>query len=91
VTFPDFGKIAAAFGIGYTSTTEHDDMARAIAETLAAPGAAICEIFIDKGQNFAPKVSSRRLEDGTMVTAPLEDLAPFLPRNELAEALKVPE
>jgi acetolactate synthase-1/2/3 large subunit len=91
VTFPDFGKIAAAFGLAYTSTTEHEDMERAISETLSAPGAAICEIFIDKAQNFAPKVSSRRLEDGTMVTAPLEDLAPFLPRDELAEALKVPE
>jgi acetolactate synthase-1/2/3 large subunit len=91
VTFPDFGKIAAAFGLGYTSTTEHDDMARAIADTLAAPGAAICEIFIDKAQNFAPKVSSRRLEDGSMVTAPMEDMAPFLPRDELAEALAVPE
>lgn len=91
VTFPDFGKVAQAFGFGYTRTSEHGDMSRAIAETLAAPGAAICEIFIDKGQNFAPKVSSRRLEDGSMVTAPLHDLAPFLPRDELAEAMRVPE
>lgn len=91
VTFPDFGKIAAAFGLAFTRVSEHDDMARAIEETLAAPGAAICEIMVDKSQNFAPKVSSRRLEDGTMVTAPMEDLAPFLPREELAEALAVPE
>lgn len=91
VTFPEFGKIAAAFGFAYTSTTEHADMARAVAETLAAPGAAICEIFIDKEQAFAPKVSSRRLEDGSMVTAPLHDLAPFLPRDELAEAMRVPQ
>ena len=66
-------------------------MARAIDETLSAPAAAICEIMVDKSQNFAPKVSSRRLEDGTMVTAPMEDLAPFLPRDELAEALALPE
>lgn len=91
VTFPDFGKVAQAFGFAYTRTSEHGDMARAIAETLAAPGAAICEVFIDKSQNFAPKVSSRRLEDGSMVTAPLHDLAPFLPRDELAEAMRVPE
>ena len=91
VTFPDFGKIAQAFGFAYTRTSEHDDMDRAIAETLSAPGAAICEVFIDKNQNFAPKVSSRRLEDGSMVTAALEDLAPFLPRDELAEAMRVPE
>ena len=66
-------------------------MARAIDATLSAPGAAMCEIMVDKSQNFAPKVSSRRLEDGSMVTASMDDLAPFLPREELAEALAVPE
>jgi acetolactate synthase-1/2/3 large subunit len=91
VTFPDFGKIAGAFGFHHVRVSDHADVDQAIAETLAAPGAAICEVFIDKRQNFAPKTSSRRLEDGTMVTAPLEDLAPFLPRDELAEALKVPQ
>lgn len=91
VTFPDFEKIATAFGLAYTRTSDHSDMARAIDATLSAPGAALCEIMVDKGQNFAPKVSSRRLEDGSMVTAPMEDLAPFLPRDELAEALAVPE
>lgn len=91
ITFPDFAKIAGAFGLSYTRVSEHDDMARAIEATLAASGPAICEIMVDKGQNFAPKVSSRRLEDGTMVTAPMEDLSPFLPRDELAEALAVPE
>ena len=91
ITFPDFEKIAAAFGLAYTRVSEHDDMARAIDATLKAPGAAMCEIMVDKAQNFAPKVSSRRLEDGSMVTAPMEDLAPFLPRDELAEALAVPE
>lgn len=91
ITFPDFGKIAGAFGFAYTRTSDHGDMARAITETLAAPGPAICEIMVDKEQNFAPKVSSRRLEDGTMVTAPMEDMAPFLPRDELERALAVPE
>lgn len=91
ITFPDFEKIAAAFGLSYTKVSEHDDMARAIDATLKAPGAALCEIMVDKAQNFAPKVSSRRLDDGTMVTVPMEDMAPFLPRDELAEALAVPE
>ncbi len=91
ITFPDFEKIAAAFGLSYTRVSEHDDMVRAIDATLSAPGAAMCEVMVDKSQNFAPKVSSRRLEDGTMVTAPMDDLAPFLPRDELAEALAVPE
>ena len=91
VTFPDFEKIAVAFGFAFTRTSDHGDIARAIAETLAIDGPAICEIMVDKGQNFAPKVSSRRLEDGSMVTAPMEDLAPFLPRDELERALALPE
>ncbi len=91
VTFPDFEKIAAAFGLTFIACSEHDLMADAVRRTLATPGPVLCEIMIDKTQNFAPKVSSRRLEDGSMVTAPMEDLAPFLPRDELAEALAVPE
>ena len=90
VTFPDFGKIAAAFGLDYVNTSDHATMAEAIRRTLASPGPAICEVFIDKAQNFAPKLSSRVREDGTMVTAPLEDLAPFLPRDELAANMLIP-
>jgi acetolactate synthase-1/2/3 large subunit len=82
VTFPDFEKIAVAFGFAYAKTSDHADMRDAITKTLAADGPAICEIFVDKEQAFAPKLSSKRLEDGTMITAPLEDLAPFLPRDE---------
>lgn len=90
VTFPDFERLAYGFGLAYVRTSEHADMAEAIRATLAAPGAAICEVMVDKGQNFAPKLSSRRLDDGTMVTAPLEDLAPFLPRDELKANMLIP-
>lgn len=90
VTFPDFEKIATAFGFAFRRTSDHDDIRAAIAETLAADGPAICEIMVDKEQNFAPKLSSRRLDDGTMVTAPLEDLAPFLPRDEFMANMIIP-
>jgi acetolactate synthase-1/2/3 large subunit len=90
VTFPDFGKIAHAFGFHYVRTSDHGDMEQAISATLASNGPAICEVIIDKTQNFAPKVSSKRLEDGSMVTAPMEDLAPFLPRAELEDNMLIP-
>jgi acetolactate synthase I/II/III large subunit len=90
VTFPDFGKIAHAFGLHYIRTSDHADMEQAIRTTLASDGPAICEVIIDKTQNFAPKVSSKRLEDGSMVTAPMEDLAPFLPRAELEDNMLIP-
>ena len=90
VTFPDFERLAYGFGIPFVRTSDHADMAEAIARTLATPGPAICEIMVDKAQAFAPKLSSRRLDDGTMVTAPLEDLAPFLPREEMRENMLIP-
>lgn len=43
------------------------------------------ELFTDTEQVWEPKSSARRLEDGTIVSPPLEDLAPFLSREELKE------
>jgi acetolactate synthase-1/2/3 large subunit len=90
VTFPDFAKIATAFGFNFVRTSDHSDMREAVRQTLAADGPAICEVMIDMTQGFAPKLSSRRLEDGTMVSAPLEDLSPFLSREELEANMLIP-
>jgi acetolactate synthase-1/2/3 large subunit len=64
-------------------------MAEAIRAVLDGPGPQLCEVVLDKAQPFAPKLSSRRLEDGRMVTSALEDLAPFLSREELAENMLI--
>ena len=59
-------------------------------EVLAQNGALICEVFVSHTQNFEPKAASKRLPDGTMVSAPLEDLAPFLPPEEVQRNLYIP-
>lgn len=89
--FPDFEKLCAAYGIPYRRVAAHAHMAEGIAATLAAAqaGPSFCEVMLDLEQGFAPKLSSRRLEDGRMITSPLEDLAPFLSRDELAESLLI--
>jgi len=46
--------------------------------------------MLDPAQPFAPKLSSKKLPSGKMVSAPLEDLAPFLPRDEFAANMLVP-
>jgi acetolactate synthase-1/2/3 large subunit len=89
VTFPDFQKLGAAFGFPVSRIEGHVDMARQIADALDAPGAHLCEVILDKAQAFAPKLSSRRLEDGSMVTSALEDLAPFLSREEMAQNMLI--
>ena len=90
VTFPDFVKLGAAFGFPVRRIEGHDQLAALIAETLAGEGPQLCEVMLDKSQAFAPKLSSRKLEDGRMVTSALEDLAPFLSREELAENMLIP-
>jgi acetolactate synthase-1/2/3 large subunit len=47
-------------------------------------GPALLEVMLDIDQGFSPKLSSRKLDDGTMVSPSLEDMAPFLSRDELA-------
>jgi acetolactate synthase-1/2/3 large subunit len=89
VTFPDFAKIARAFDLPYRRCAAHDDLRAAIRETLAIDGPAVCEVMLDLEQPFSPKTSSKRLPDGRMVTAPLEDMSPFLPREELLENLLI--
>lgn len=62
---------------------------KAIEAALAVPGFAFCEIFTDTAQVWEPKSSAKRLPDGSLVSPPLEDLAPFLPREEVLENLFV--
>lgn len=90
LSFPDFGKIAHAFGLPFRRCSRHQDLDTTIKGTLAEVGPAICEVMLDLSQSFAPKLSSRKLEDGRMVTAALEDMAPFLSRDELNSNMLVP-
>ncbi len=84
ISFPDFGKVAAAFGLPHRIIHSHMDMEGTLADCLAAPWPLVCEVLLDPAQPFEPKPSSRRLEDGRMVSAPLDDMSPALSREELA-------
>lgn len=90
LSFPDFEKIAKAFGYPYYSVRSNAEMKRVVNEVLGLDGPVFCEIFTDTKQVWEPKSSTKRLEDGTLVSPPLEDLAPFLPREELQEQMFIP-
>jgi transposase len=89
VSFPDFERLMAGFGLPYRRVTRHDDMAEAIRAVMTVDGPAVCEVMIDQNQPFAPKLASRQLPDGAMVSPSLEDMAPFLSREELARNMIV--
>jgi acetolactate synthase-1/2/3 large subunit len=82
VSFPDAEKIAYAYGIPFVRCSSHADLKTAIAQALSSEHAFICEIMLTAEQGFAPRTSSKKLPDGTMVSTPLEDMFPFLAKDE---------
>jgi acetolactate synthase-1/2/3 large subunit len=89
VSFPDFSKLAAAFDLPYRRAERHDQLAEAIAATLAVDGPSVCEVMIDEHVAFAPKLGAKQWPDGRITSPPLEDLSPFLPRETLLENLLI--
>jgi acetolactate synthase-1/2/3 large subunit len=89
VSFPDMVKLAEAYGIPASRIAGADFETRLV-EMLDSDGPALCEVMLDPEQPFEPKLSSRQLPDGRMVSAPLEDMYPFLSREELQQNLFFP-
>lgn len=90
LSFPEFKKIAEAFGYRYYSAHSNAEMKDAVDEVLRLDGPVFTEIFTDTVQVWEPKSSTKRLPDGTLVSPPLEDLAPFLPQEELKKQMFIP-
>lgn len=89
LSFPSMEKIADAYGIPYMSIHNNREMDK-INEFLNMEGFAMCEVYVDVNQAFEPKPSAMKLPDGTLVSPPMEDLAPFLPREELRNIMLIP-
>lgn len=83
VTFPDFCKLATAFGFETSRATDQASMEALLSTMLSDDRPYLGEVVIDKAQPFSPKLASKRMPDGTMFSPPPEDMAPFLPREEL--------
>jgi len=90
LSFPEFRKIAEAFGYPYFSAHSNAEMKQAVHAALEHEGPVFCEIFTDTQQVWEPKSGARRRDDGTLESPPLEDLAPFLPREELKRNMFIP-
>ena len=90
LTFPDLSKIAYAYGYPYYSCSSNDQIDGVLKSAFEQKGACIAEIFVGDKQPFEPKSSAKRLEDGSLISPPLEDLAPFLPEEEMDENMIIP-
>jgi acetolactate synthase I/II/III large subunit len=85
VSFPDFIKVARAYGIKTLKITGHKHMAVRIKEALKLEGPVLCDVRLEPDYKFSPRLSSRKIDDGRIISPSLEDMAPFLSRQELQD------
>jgi len=90
ITLPDLAKIAAAYGIQFARIGDQRDLGAAIRRVLAVPGPILCDVMIAPDEIRAPCIASRQLPDGSMASTPLEDLWPFLDREEFRANMIIP-
>lgn len=90
LSFPSLEKLAYAYGYPYAACRTNAEIDETLKKAFGTEGAFIAEIFVDPVQFFEPKSATKRLPDGTLVSPPLEDLAPFLDREELKSIMKIP-
>lgn len=82
ISFPDLEKLAYAYGVKYYRIEKLSEMEAKTKEILSEIGPVLCEVMVDEHQNFEPKLSSKVLPDGKIVSPELDDMFPFLPREE---------
>ena len=90
LTIPDLSKIAAGYGIPAVVLKDQSDLPADIRRILAMPGPVVVDVRVIPEEVRGPRLSSTQLPDGSFVSMPLEDLFPFLPREEFLANMIVP-
>ena len=90
LSFPEINRIADAYEYPYFEARNNDEFENIIKQFLDYPSYAICQIFVTKKQTTSPKASSKKTESGVFISTPLEDMAPFLDRDELSKNMYIP-
>jgi acetolactate synthase-1/2/3 large subunit len=90
VSCPDFVKIAKAYGLPVVKINNHVDMKRKIIKVLNSKGPFVCVVNTVKDLMLTPKLAAKKLPNGQFTSPPLEDMWPFLSREELKENMIIP-
>jgi acetolactate synthase-1/2/3 large subunit len=82
VTIPNLSKIAASYGLGTHVIKDQTNLKADVAHVLKMKGSVVCDVNVIPDEVRAPRLQSYQKPDGSFVSKPLEDLFPFLPREE---------
>lgn len=82
ITIPDLSKVGTSFGLGAAVIEDQRDLRTRVREVLAMPGPVVCDVKVLEDETRAPRLQSYQRPDGSFVSRPLEDMFPFLSRDE---------
>lgn len=82
LSFPNLEKLSWAYGMRYVKIDDSSDIEAKVKEVLEGNDPVLCEVVLSDKQTFSPKLSSKVLPDGKIVSPPIEDMFPFLEREE---------
>ncbi len=82
LTLPPVAGLARAYGFEAFEIADQRDLREGVRRVLGGSGPAICDVHLLPDEDRLPRISSRQQPDGSMASTPLEDLFPFLPREE---------
>ncbi len=90
LSLPEIRKVAAAYGFETEQIATHADLRQKIRKVLDAKQPVVCEVMMALEETRAPCISSRQLPNGSMTSTPLEDMCPFLDRQEFLSNMIIP-
>jgi acetolactate synthase I/II/III large subunit len=90
LTLPDIRKVAGAYGIASCEIRNHEGIREKVREVLNAPGPMVCAVNVSADQVTAPRATSMIRPDGQIVSLPMEDMAPRLPRVQFRAEMIIP-
>ena len=82
LTIPDISRVAASYGLKTAVIEDQSDLHTDVRRVLDTSGPVVCDVRVIPEEARAPRVSSMQRPDGSMVSKPLEDMWPFLEREE---------
>lgn len=87
VSFPNFSKVAEVFGLEYRKCSSNAEVEDAIRWLTNNKSRCLLEIEQRFDDPVTPKVMSRLDENGKMLTPALQDMYPFLEKEEYEELM----
>jgi acetolactate synthase-1/2/3 large subunit len=90
LTLPDIRRVAEAYGIATAAIDDHDGIHDRVREVLERDGPVVCAVRVAPDQPTMPRVQSSVRPDGSIVSKPMEDMWPFLDRDEFIGNMIVP-